>query len=106
MAKKTINLDMSECENRETRIGSIISWDGKASELVEASDYDRRSSGERKKGCCGNGGRACQLCELHMPFSQQTMCANAIVACQIGNITDCVLVEHSSDRLFCKSCKV
>ena len=95
MGKRTINLDMSECENREMRIGSIISWDGKASELVEASDYDKRSSGERKKGCCGGGGKACQLCELHMPFSQQTMCANAIVARQIGNITDCVLIEHS-----------
>lgn len=95
MAKKTINLDMSECNNREMRIGSIISWDGKASELVEASHYEQRSRHEKKHGCHGNGGKACQLCELNMPFSQQTMCANAIVACQIGNLTDCILVEHA-----------
>ena len=94
MAKRTINLDMSACDNREMRIGSITSWDGSASELVEASDYEQRSKGEKRKGCAGGKGKMCQLCELHMPFSQQTMCANAIVGCQIGNITDCILIDH------------
>ena len=41
MAKK-INLEMSSVENREMRLGTIIAWDGQASELVEASDYDTR----------------------------------------------------------------
>ncbi len=95
MGAKTINLDMTECNNREMRIGTIISWDGSASELVEASEYESRSQGTRKKGCPGGGGKACQLCELKMPFSQQTMCANAIVNCQAGNLLDCVLIEHS-----------
>ncbi|MBR2175890.1 MAG: nitrogenase [Clostridia bacterium] len=96
MAKKTINLDMTECNNREMRIGTIISWDGKASELVEASNYEQRSKHEKHHhGCPGGKGKACQLCELSTPFSQQTMCANAIVACQAGNLTDCILIEHS-----------
>ncbi len=95
MGKRTINLDMSECENREMRIGSIISWDGSASELIEASDYEQRGRKEKRGGCQGGKGKACQLCELNMPFSQQTMCAHGIVACQIGNITDCILIEHS-----------
>lgn len=95
MGKKTINLDMTECNNREMRIGTIISWDGKASELVEQSNYEQRGRHEKRQGCPGNGGKACRLCELNMPFSQQTMCANAIVACQMGNITDCILIEHS-----------
>ena len=56
MAKRTINLDMTACDNREMRIGSITSWDGSASELVAASNYEERGKGEKKKGC--SGGRA------------------------------------------------
>ena len=37
MAKK-INLDMTSVENREMRLGTIIAWDGAASELVKESD--------------------------------------------------------------------
>ena len=97
MAKK-INLEMSSVENREMRLGTIIAWDGKASELVEASDYDTRKEkkrGNSTKGCGGGKGKACRLCELRTPFNQQTMCANAIVECQIGNLTDCILIQHS-----------
>ena len=47
MAKKTINLDMTECNNREMRIGTIISWDGKASQLVEESGYEQRDRYKR-----------------------------------------------------------
>ena len=50
MAKRTINLDMTACDNREMRIGSITSWDGSASELVAASNYEERGKGEKKKG--------------------------------------------------------
>ena len=49
MAKRTINLDMTACENREMRIGSITSWDGSASELVEASNYEQRGKGKSRK---------------------------------------------------------
>ena len=86
MAKK-INLEMTSVENREMRLGTIIAWDGAASELVKESDYDSRKDKKRgiisdkteKKGCCGNGSKACRLCELNTPLNQQTMCANAIV---------------------------
>ncbi len=69
MAKK-INLEMTSVENREMRLGTIIAWDGASSELVEESDYEGRK--EKKKGnttekhsggCCGNGSKACRLCE-------------------------------------------
>lgn len=92
MAKKRINLQMTAVENRETRLGTITSWDGKASELV--GQYDIRTQ-QKKGGCSSNGSRACKLCDLNMPFNQQTMCANAIVECQIGNITDCILIQHA-----------
>lgn len=91
MAKK-INLDLDTVENREMRLGSIISWDGKASELVELSRYEERSL--NKRGCGKNGG-GCRLCELEMPFNQQSMCANSIASCQAGNLRDCVLIQHS-----------
>lgn len=94
MAKK-IRLDLENIENREMRLGSIISWDGKASELVEQSRYEERAL--KNNGCPGAGrnGEGCRLCELNMPFNQQSMCANSIAACQAGNIRDCVLIQHS-----------
>ncbi|MBE6421913.1 nitrogenase molybdenum-iron protein alpha chain [Succinivibrio dextrinosolvens DSM 3072] len=99
MAKK-INLEMSAVENREMRLGTIIGWDGPASELVKDSNYIERSQrfeGIKTSGCAGGCGsrKACKLCELNSPLNQQTMCANAIVECQIGNITDCILIQHA-----------
>ncbi|MBQ3783337.1 MAG: nitrogenase [Lachnospiraceae bacterium] len=102
MAKK-INLEMTSVENREMRLGTIIAWDGSAKELVEKSNYDTRRQKKQgilpkegeKTGCAGDGGKACRLCELHTPLGQQTMCANSIVECQIGNLTDCILIQHS-----------
>lgn len=85
---------MTTVENREMRLGTIIGWDGKASELIKESAYDERSV--KKHGGCGAGqGLGCKLCELKSPLNQQTMCSNAIVQCQIGNLTDCVLIDHS-----------
>jgi nitrogenase molybdenum-iron protein alpha chain len=101
MAKKKINLRISSVDTREMRIGTITSWDGSASELVETSKYEargRKRSGEKaQNGCsgCPGSGKVCRLQELKMPFNQQTMCSHAIVACQLGNLTDCILVEHS-----------
>lgn len=94
MTRKKINLNLASVDNREIRLGSIISWDGSASELVEASNYDIR--GQKKTGGCGGGqGAGCKLCELNMPFNQQTMCSHSIVGCQVGNLPDCILIEHS-----------
>jgi nitrogenase molybdenum-iron protein alpha chain len=96
MARKKINLNLTSVDNREMRLGSIISWDGSASELVEASKYEIR--GQKKTeggGCAGGRGTGCKLCELNMPFNQQTMCSHSIVGCQVGNIPDCILIEHS-----------
>ncbi|BAH05989.1 nitrogenase component 1 [Clostridium kluyveri] len=92
MSKKTINLNLTEVENRETRLGTITAWDGSATELWRESNYELRS--QRKHDGCGKQ-KACRLCELNSPLNQQTMCANAIVECQIGNITDCVLIQHA-----------
>ncbi|MCD8355328.1 MAG: nitrogenase [Clostridia bacterium] len=96
MANK-INLEMSAVENREMRLGTIVGWDGKASDLIEESKYLERSQkkhGQRQPGICGTKSY-CKLCELNSPLNQQTMCANAIVECQIGNITDCILIQHA-----------
>ena len=79
MSKKTINLNITEVENRETRLGTITAWDGSATELWKESNYELRS--QRKQGGCGKQ-KACRLCELNSPLNQQTMCANAIVECQ------------------------
>lgn len=47
MAKK-INLEMTSVENREMRLGTIIAWDGAASELVKESDYEGRKEKRRE----------------------------------------------------------
>ena len=88
-----INLNMTTVENRELRLGTIIGWDGSAKELIEQSAYDKRSI--KKHGGCKGAGQGCRLCELQSPLNQETMCSNAIVQCQIGNLTDCVLINHA-----------
>ena len=88
---KNINLNMTTVENRELRLGTIIGWDGSAKELIEQSAYDERSL--KKHGGCPVKG--CRLCEIQSPLNQETMCSNAIVQCQIGNLTDCVLINHA-----------
>ncbi|WP_287824069.1 nitrogenase component 1 [Clostridium sp.] len=96
MAKtKKINLDFVDVENREKRLGTITAWDGSASDLVKESNYQIRAL-KRGKSCGGEKGKGCKLCELKMPFNQQTMCSQSIVACQVGNIPDAILIEHSS----------
>lgn len=92
MARR-INLDMTTVENREMRLGTIIGWDGSAKELIRQSAYDERSI--KKHGGCAGKGVGCKLCEIQSPLNQETMCSNAIVQCQIGNLTDCVLIDHS-----------
>jgi nitrogenase molybdenum-iron protein alpha chain len=93
MASTNINLNMTSVENREYRLGTIIGWDGKASDLIKESAYDERSA--KKHGSCAGKGAGCKLCELNSPLNQETMCSNAIVQCQVGNLTDCALIDHS-----------
>lgn len=76
-----INLNSSEVETREQRLGTIIAWDGKASELSHDSERAR----------CGG----CQLCEMDGPFSQGRVCSEQMVECQAGNVRGAVLVQHS-----------
>ena len=87
MAYKKINLDIPEVESREQRLGTIIAWDGKASELSEQSSYERR-------GCAGKG-KQCRLCEVKGPFTQGSVCSEQMVECQAGNVRDAVLIQHS-----------
>lgn len=93
MSGKRINLKISDVENRETRLGTIVSWRGKASDLVEQSQYENRGKGERKK--CGSG-KGCKLCSETGPFSQATTCSSKMVDCQAGMVVDGVLILHSS----------
>jgi nitrogenase molybdenum-iron protein alpha chain len=83
-----INLKTSVVENREQRLGTIIGWDGKASDLSQASAYAR--------GCgskCGEKAR--RICELESPFTQGSVCSEQMVECQAGNVRDAVLIQHS-----------
>ncbi len=87
MAYKKINLDIPEVEPREQRLGTIIAWDGKASDLSEQSSYEHR-------GCKGRG-KQCSLCEIKGPFTQGSVCSEQMVECQAGNVRDAVLIQHS-----------
>jgi nitrogenase molybdenum-iron protein alpha chain len=83
-----INLKTAVVESREQRLGTIIGWDGKASELSQLSAYAR--------GCgskCGEKMR--RVCELDSPFTQGSVCSEQMVECQAGHVRDAVLVQHS-----------
>lgn len=89
MSNKKINLNTPVVESREQRLGTIIAWDGKASDLSKESDYARG-------GCGANGGKqGCRLCELRGPFTQGSVCSEQMVECQAGNVRDAVLIQHS-----------
>lgn len=84
----TINLDTAVVESREQRLGTIIAWDGSASELSRESAYARG---------CGTGcdGKLRRICELSGPFTQGSVCSEQMVECQAGNVRDAVLIQHS-----------
>jgi nitrogenase molybdenum-iron protein alpha chain len=84
-----INFDTPVVESREQRLGTIIAWDGKASELSTQSAYARKSCSSG----CGEKGR--NLCEMKGPFTQGSVCSEQMVECQAGNVRDAVLVQHS-----------
>jgi nitrogenase molybdenum-iron protein alpha chain len=84
-----INLKTAVVESREQRLGTIIGWDGKASDLSKESAYARG-------GCeakCGQKAR--RICELQGPFTQGSVCSEQMVECQAGNVRDAVLIQHS-----------
>lgn len=81
-----INLNTPQVDTREQRLGTIIAWDGKASELSEASRYTRGSYGS---------GSGCQLCDSHGPFTQASSCSEEMSVCQVGHVRAAVLIQHS-----------
>ena len=87
--QKKIDLSITQVEKREQRLGTIIAWTGKASELEAQSAYKNR--GEGCKGC----GDGCKLCEIKGPFTQGSVCSEQMVECQAGNVRDAVLIQHS-----------
>lgn len=83
-----INLKTPVVESREQRLGTIVGWDGKASDLSRESAYARG-------GCGASCGKARRVCELRGPFTQGSVCSEQMVECQAGNVRDAVLVQHS-----------
>lgn len=85
-----INLDTPVVESREQRLGTIIAWDGRASDLSRESAYARAD------GCgAGCGDKARRICELQGPFTQGSVCSEQMVECQAGHVRDAVLIQHS-----------
>jgi nitrogenase molybdenum-iron protein alpha chain len=84
-----INFDTPVVQSREQRLGTIIAWDGKASELSSQSEFARRSCASG----CGEKGR--RLCEMKGPFTQGSVCSEQMVECQAGHVRDAVLIQHS-----------
>jgi len=83
-----INLRTPVVESREQRLGTVVAWDGRASDLVEESGYSR--------GCrAGCGGKARRVCEIRGPFSQGSVCSEMMVENQAGHILDAVLIQHA-----------
>jgi nitrogenase molybdenum-iron protein alpha chain len=81
-----INLDASETISRDQRLGTIVAWDGSASELSNASEYAAGC------GACGSGKK---LCEMSGPFSQGSSCTESAVNSQVSSLRDAVLVSHA-----------
>jgi nitrogenase molybdenum-iron protein alpha chain len=84
-----INLKTAVVESREQRLGTIIGWDGKASDLADESGYAR---GDCNAKC---GQKARRVCELRSPFTQGSVCSEQMVECQAGNVRGAVLIQHS-----------
>ncbi len=84
-----INFDTPVVKSREQRLGTIIAWDGRASELSSQSEYARSNCASG----CGEKGR--RLCEMKGPFTQGSVCSEQMVECQAGNVRDAVLIQHS-----------
>jgi nitrogenase molybdenum-iron protein alpha chain len=89
-----INLKTTQVPNREQRLGTIIRWEGPASELVQDSVYTyggKKTCGAGKS--CGSGGK--RLCELESPFTQGNMCTECIAVSQAFMIKGSTVVQHA-----------
>ena len=84
-----INLKTAVVESREQRLGTIIGWDGKASDLSKESAYARGGCESK----CGQKAR--RICELQGPFTQGSVCSEQMVECQAGHVRDAALIQHS-----------
>jgi len=81
-----LNLDVAAVEPREQRLGTVVSWDGSATELVsESRGYVK----------CGGRGESCRLCDMKGPFNQGSTCSEQMVECQAGNVRGAVLIQHA-----------
>jgi nitrogenase molybdenum-iron protein alpha chain len=84
-----INLKTSVVESREQRLGTVIGWQGRASDLATESAYARADCNAK----CGQKAR--RVCELSSPFTQGSVCSEQMVECQAGNVRGAVLIQHA-----------
>lgn len=73
---KPINLTTPEVQVREIRLGSITSFEGRASDLVACSHAGKLKDGTRS-------------------FSQCMGCSSGQAFCQLAMVTDAVIVNHA-----------
>lgn len=83
-----INLKTSFVENREQRLGTVISWDGSAAQLAQDSSFTFGTGTD-----CGRKGK--RLCELESPFTQASMCAECITVTNATLVQGSVVIQHS-----------
>ena len=83
-----INLKTPVVESREQRLGTIVAWEGVASDLSEQSGYAHGCAAQ-----CTKKGR--KICEIQGPFTQGSVCSEQMVECQAGNVRGAVTIQHS-----------
>jgi len=79
----TINLNTTVAQRREDRLGTIIRWEGKASDLLRES--------RQACGGCGNG----RLCELESPYTEGSHCSDGPIYFQLVSLQESVLIQHA-----------
>lgn len=77
-----INLKTTVAQRREERLGTIIGWEGKASDLLRES--------RSVCGSCGSG----RLCELDSPYTEGSHCSDGPIYFQLVSLQESVLVQH------------
>ncbi|CAH2602676.1 Nitrogenase [Rhodovastum atsumiense] len=102
-----INLKPPSVAAREHRLGTIIGWDGRASDLAGQSLAGQSLAGQSQParadcaaGCTGRRGKegagpGQRLCELAGPFTQAAGCGEQVVEYQATHVRDAVLIHHA-----------